>query len=390
MIILLNINKYCFHLRENIVSVVKTLCLSTLLISKLTSAHFDEAYSTRVDEPVKYNVWQAKLPDNLGLEKVSIPGTHDSGSLYGGDMVRTQSKSIYSQLQSGIRFLDIRLRHIDNVMAIHHSFVYQHMGFGDVLNQLEKFLNENPSEFVLVRVKEDYDPANNSRSFEDTFYEYIKSYSGKIYLPQNEYAFPKIGDVRGKIIFLDQLPRTGKYGAFGIKYPQMFNIQDEYALGSNWDLYKKWENIKLYLNDAKNGKTGIINYLSGSTGSFPYFVASGHSSPGMDAPRLLTGATTPGWWYLYPDFPRESCLGALCSIAFEGTNTLTRDWIKYNQPEYVGIVVGDFMGPSLINEIIMSNFNGRLNEISKKLAEWAECVTSKKLVECEHIVTTSM
>ncbi|EHN6654296.1 phosphatidylinositol-specific phospholipase C domain-containing protein, partial [Escherichia coli] len=154
-----------------LLNIAKTLCLATLLISKLAEAHFDEAYSTRKNESIQYNDWQKGLSDNLTLDKLSIPGTHDSGSLYGGDMVRTQSKSIYSQLQSGIRFLDIRLRHIDNVMAIHHSFVYQHLGFGDVLDQIEKFLTANPSEFVLVRVKEDYDPANNSRTFEDTFYE---------------------------------------------------------------------------------------------------------------------------------------------------------------------------------------------------------------------------
>ncbi|EIY5938914.1 phosphatidylinositol-specific phospholipase C [Escherichia coli] len=349
-----------------LLNIAKTLCLATLLISKLAEAHFDEAYSTRKNESIQYNDWQKGLSDNLTLDKLSIPGTHDSGSLYGGDMVRTQSKSIYSQLQSGIRFLDIRLRHIDNVMAIHHSFVYQHLGFGDVLDQIEKFLTANPSEFVLVRVKEDYDPANNSRTFEDTFYEYITSYSKKIYIPPSQDVFPKVKELRGKIIFLDQIPRTGKNGVFGIKYPQMFTIQDDYQLRSNWDLYRKWENIKKFLNDAKDGKTGIINYLSGSTGSFPYFVASGHSSPGMNAPRLLTGATTPGWWYLYPDFPRVSCFVGICSIAFEGTNILTRNWIQHHQPKYVGIIVGDFMGSSLIKEIIISNFREDISDISKK------------------------
>ncbi|EJV3518209.1 phosphatidylinositol-specific phospholipase C [Escherichia coli] len=353
---IIDIDKCKPHLGIYVMSLVKTLSFSILICCNSVSAHFDEAYSTRSDESISYNNWQKKLENERGIESISIPGTHDSGSLYGGDIVRTQSKSIDSQLQSGIRFLDIRLRHIDNVMAIHHDFVYQHLGFGDVLSQLEKFLAENPSEFVLMRVKEDYDPANNSRTFEDTFYEYMVSYSKIIYKPSNEYFFPKVKDVRGKVIFLDQLPRTWKYGTFGIKYPQMFNIQDDYSLSSNWDLYKKWESIKKYLEYAKGGKTGIINYLSGSGGSFPYFVASGHSSPDMGAPRLLTGATTPGWWYLYPEFPRVSCFIGICSIAFEGSNVMTRNWIQKNKPKYVGIVVGDFMGPSLIKEIIDTNF----------------------------------
>ncbi|EFJ1803086.1 phosphatidylinositol-specific phospholipase C [Escherichia coli] len=354
-----------------LLNIVKTLCLAVLLVSKLSEAHFDEAYSTRVKESIEHKDWQKKLSDNLTINEISIPGTHDSGSLYGGDMVRTQSKSIYSQLQSGIRFLDIRLRHINNVMTIHHSFVYQHLGFGDVLEQIQKFLTENPSEFVLVRVKEDYDPTNNSRTFEETFHRYMTTYSKYIYIPQDQYVFPKVKDIRGKIIFLDQIPRSGEYGVFGVKYPQMFTIQDEYKLLTNFDLYRKWEYIKIFLEKAKEGKTGIINYLSGSTGSFPYFVASGHSSPGMDAPRLLTGATTPGWSYLYPDFPRVSCAIGICSIAFEGTNTLTRDWIKKHQPRYSGIIVGDFMGPSLIEEIILCNYRDVISDISKKIAEMA-------------------
>ncbi|HBA8915463.1 TPA: phosphatidylinositol-specific phospholipase C [Escherichia coli] len=353
---IIEIDKYKSHFSVYIVNIARILCFSVLICCNSVSAHFDEAYSTRDNESIRYNDWQKSLADDLSIESISIPGTHNSGSLYGGDIIKTQSKSIDSQLQSGIRFLDIRLRHIDNVIVIHHDFVYQHLGFGDVLSQIEKFLVENPSEFVLVRVKEDYDPTNNNRTFEDTFHEYMESYSKIIYKPSSEYLFPKIKDVRGRIVFLDQLPRSWVYGAFGIKYPQMFNIQDEYSLKSNWDLYRKWERIKEYLEYAQKGETRIINYLSGSGGSFPYFIASGHSSPGMGDPRLLTGATTPGWWYLYPEFPRVSCFIGICSIAFEGTNIMTRNWIQTNKPKYVGIVVGDFMGPSLIKEIIDTNF----------------------------------
>lgn len=76
-------------------------------------------------------------------------------------------------------------------MAVHHDFVYQHLGFGDVLSQLEKFLAENPSEFVLMREKEDYTLANNNRTFEDTFHECMEAYSKIIYKPSREYFFQK-------------------------------------------------------------------------------------------------------------------------------------------------------------------------------------------------------
>ncbi|EEX8182519.1 hypothetical protein EPX89_28135 [Escherichia coli] len=48
---------------------------------------------------------------------------------------------------------------------------------------------------------------------------------------------------------------------------------------------------------------------------------------------------------------------------------MTRNWIQHHQPKYVGIIVGDFMGSSLIKEIIISNFREDISDISKKIAE---------------------
>ncbi|WGS41944.1 hypothetical protein LFL97_19875 [Burkholderia sp. JSH-S8] len=102
-------------------------------------------------------------------------------------------------------------------------------------------------------------------------------------------------------------------------------------MSTNWDLHDgKWAAVKAHLNLANSGNRGIgyINYLSASGGSFPYFVASGHSSPNTDAPNLATGLTTPGWNSRYPDFPRVHCFIGICTIAFEGTNILTYEYIR--------------------------------------------------------------
>ena len=91
--------------------------------------------------------------------------------------------------------------------------------------------------------------------------------------------------------------------------------------------------------------------------SFPYFVASGQSSPGTNDPRLLTGRTTPGWKDSWPDFPRVGCFIGICSIAFEGTNILSADRIGKGKEfdKYVGMVISDFPGKDLINAIISLN-----------------------------------
>ena len=53
------------------------------------------------------------LSDTLPVCKLSIPGTHDSGAIYGGCMLKTQDAGIFSQLELGIRAFDIRLAEKD-------------------------------------------------------------------------------------------------------------------------------------------------------------------------------------------------------------------------------------------------------------------------------------
>ena len=100
-----------------------------------------------------------------------------------------------------------------------------------------------------------------------------------------------------------------------------------------------------------------MNYLSGANGSFPYFVVSGHSSPGTSAPRLSTGLTTPVWKDSYPDFPRVDCFIGICTIAFEGTNILTANYIANSSygSSIVGMVMTDFPGKRFVENIIRLN-----------------------------------
>jgi len=72
------------------------------------------------------------LLDITPLINVTISGTHDSGTYNGATgfnafvngYVKTQDHSITRQLDDGIRYLDIRCRHIGNAFAIHHDKYY--------------------------------------------------------------------------------------------------------------------------------------------------------------------------------------------------------------------------------------------------------------------------
>lgn len=321
-------------------------------------AYWDSAYYRKAtDGFTDKSKWMNTIRDDVLLSEIAIPGTHDSAAYKGFvDSVATQTLNFDQQLKYGIRMFDIRIRHTSDRFALHHGVVFLDVMFGDFLNSADKFLSTNPSETVIFRLKEEMRPNNNNtRSMIDTLKHYISLHKDK-YINLKSLN-TKLKEVRGKFIILGD---GEDFRDYGVPYWSA-NIQDEYRLKTNWDLYSKWEHVKRQLDIASYGSpnTTYINYLSGSGGSFPYFVASGHSSPGTKAPRLSTGLTTPGWKHSYPDFPRINCFIGICTIAFEGINILTRDKIKqYNNQginRTVGIIISDFPGESLIKSIIDNN-----------------------------------
>ncbi|WP_114153874.1 phosphatidylinositol-specific phospholipase C [Chromobacterium haemolyticum] len=328
-----------------------TLSLSLAASSPAVLAHAHSAYSHDSNFSYRHPKWMGLLDDGLTVSQLSLPGTHDTMSRYGGDSVATQTLPLRTQLDAGVRAFDIRLRSIANSFAIHHGPVFQQAMFGDVLNDMSAFLRANPSETLFVRVKEEHTPENSSMSFQQIFESYYNRYSGYIAIPASNN--PSLREVRGKIVFLQNFSSSKRYG---ISYGA-YNIQDQYSVSTNWDLYGKWEKIKAHLNQANTSPrgNGYINYLTASGGSFPYFIASGHSNPATGAPRLATGLTTPGWKNSYPDFPRVNCFIGICTIAFEGSNVLTQEYIQRQRPAYAGMVMADFPGPGLIDTLIQLN-----------------------------------
>lgn len=224
--------------------------------------------------PIAMNSWMSGLQDNISISKISIPGTHDSGARVDTPVVtgtaKTQDLSIAEQLNAGVRFLDIRCRHIDNSFAIHHGAIYQNLNFDDVLNACYTFLQNNPSETIIMSVKEEYDASNTTRSFEQTFDSYVQKNPSKWDLGAN---IPTLGAVRGKIKLLRRFSSGTTKGinaspwadntTFDINNSGVqLKVQDYYKVTNNDD---KWNGISSLLNEAKNDTNGklFVNFTSG-------------------------------------------------------------------------------------------------------------------------------
>lgn len=167
--------------------------------------------------------WMAGLGDPTPLQRMTIPGTHDSGARQGGLYVACQNTSIAEQLDSGIRFLDVRCRVTGGSFAIHHGSFYQNLMFGDVLAACWNFLAARPSETVLMRLKQEYS-TDSDATFRAVFDDYLDN-RGWRPLFRIADTLPTLGQARGKVVLL-----ADNGGLPGLRYGDgnVFDIQDDW------------------------------------------------------------------------------------------------------------------------------------------------------------------
>ncbi|WP_181214389.1 phosphatidylinositol-specific phospholipase C domain-containing protein [Phocaeicola faecicola] len=121
-------------------------CLALFIFSLLSGCSSYEKWDS--------TSWMQHIKDTMPIYKLSIPATHDSGAVLGGEFLQTQDSSIKEQLEKGIRGFDIRLQAINEDLGIYHATQFQHITWKkDVLPMFISFLNNHPSEMLIVSLK---------------------------------------------------------------------------------------------------------------------------------------------------------------------------------------------------------------------------------------------
>ncbi len=153
--------------------------------------------------------WMKGLPDTLPVCKISIPGTHDSGTTKGGPMLKTQSSDISAQLQQGIRAFDIRLQKKDNKLGVYHSYAFQDIYWEDnVLPDFLHFLQEHPTETLIVSLKKEGGELQDYASLLSTS---LSDASSQSYFVMDFSPELTLKDCRGKILFLHRDRAMAEY-----------------------------------------------------------------------------------------------------------------------------------------------------------------------------------
>jgi len=172
------------------------------------------------------------------LSDLALFGTHDSATYaYDyfflnpvGAYVKTQDSSITEQLNSGVRFLDLRLGwHNDRVEMFHDKYELG-LTFEDAIGQVNRFLDTHDDEVVLASVKIDHGDAGRITPW--------LSDAANAPLLARMYGkaeIPTYAEAKGSIVFLNrgvsaitgvplEVPDNAKYHSGG-KYN---TVQDAY------------------------------------------------------------------------------------------------------------------------------------------------------------------
>lgn len=233
---------------------------------------------TVIIKNVEFLTWMNSVNQNKLLSEINIPGTHDSGtynffSPIVEDYVKTQNLSITEQLNLGIRFLDIRCRHINNTFAIHHGRFYCNLTFAKVLEQCISFLNENESETIVMLIKEEHVPKGNTREFYETFLDYVNKTSDFWY---HKITIPTIKEARKKIVLMYRFDFEENFfgiNCIGWKDNQTFELSNMYCKLMIQDQYSvSWKRKsraieELFEESEKREKYWYLNYISLATSS---------------------------------------------------------------------------------------------------------------------------
>ncbi|XP_026173415.1 1-phosphatidylinositol phosphodiesterase-like [Mastacembelus armatus] len=202
--------------------------------------------------PGSYNIpWMSTIQDFRTLSLITIPGTHDSMALYGGPELECQVLSLKDQLRAGIRFLDLKVFGLGNTLYVMQGVMYQHSTLKDVLDTVKAFLAEFKTEAVLIRVQPE--------SFEkNTVNQMVQSLIGNYQHVWVTSGMPTLGQVRGKIVFLQK-------STFTLGIPLVDTAVKGNSQVSN--VNDKDNRIIKQLNQATEacgGDNAVLTYTSGS------------------------------------------------------------------------------------------------------------------------------
>lgn len=284
-----------------------------------------------------FSDWMAALSDDVPLSSISMPGTHNSASFAITRQLSTlvtasrcQSCSLETQLQMGVRFIDLRVRP-DGQLC--HGPVSCEMSLQQALEDVSRFLEAHPSEVVLARIKDEGARVKSALAVDKLVHRLVESAEFPVYL---QMRLPLLHEVRGRIVILGDWA----HGQLGVKWGgEHMLIQDQYWHRTG---RMKWGVVRRHLQYC--------------------------TAPLPDCLQVhFTSATS---------LPRKTPIAMARSV-----NPKLRNYLRANpRRRFLGAVLMDFPAPLLCDVIIRHNWRSldpcrsvvSLVEASHQRREWLD------------------
>lgn len=147
--------------------------------------------------------------DLTPVSEINLAGTHNTctKNVFLKYVTKCHDLTVKEQLELGIRYLDIRVEKCGEKLKTVHSVIDcrtkklsgEKLMFDAVVADCKAFLEKNPSEALIMCIKRD-DGAGFEETFDTLYENYIKN--DPVFFTENR--IPSLGEVRGKIVFLNR------------------------------------------------------------------------------------------------------------------------------------------------------------------------------------------
>ena len=307
--------------------------------------------------------WMKRLPDNIYISQLSLPGTHDSGTGNGvafAAFSQCQDIPVSEQWAAGIRAFDLRPKVKGNYININHGIAATNLRFDHALFLIRDSLAAHPSEFAVVpyhydtdfdKDKEQYLPMLKALLERDDMKDYLVYFRRDLTL----------GDVRGKMLLISRQgyadpPYTGGCIGGWTSNLDWQRQKDGWIIGKdhNYESY-----APLYMQDYYNtddNEAGFQKKVAAVTQLLDWSYAHYTSSPDNVV-----------WVMNYTSaYPGSICTANGYRKNATYTNAAVIDFFKSRPPGPTGIIFMDFCvdksngyntrGQELINTLIENNY----------------------------------
>lgn len=168
------------------------------------------------------NDWMSRLQDAIAINRIAIPGTHDTGAYqpkdwYSRPMTFAQHVNIATQIGYGVRVLDLRIGgnwSMTNYDLYHGPFQLPD-SVDKVLAAVLTHLRNNPTEFFIFLLK--FEPWIGF-DWSDHFNKYLNDALGDYLFKRptgndlpHPLRWPTVGEVRGKVMVFSRVKKPHAY-----------------------------------------------------------------------------------------------------------------------------------------------------------------------------------